>query len=549
MLPPDQHTICKATCFTQGREQTSDEVRLTLSLPPILSRGRDRFRVSLLGLLVLAGLGVAGITLLFVGLGPTRSVAAVAGVAVTFAMLEWPLLGLVLVILSGTCFQVLGSESITHLPTSLGKMFGMMAIGMWLLKWARDRVPWTYTPQLLALLAYVGAMLVVTVLVRPDEPAAENGFMRFLQVFVVFWLTANLAGTDRRALLIGCGALTAGLAICGIIGTLEHFVPSFAVESDDPSLRSGAVGAIIDHDSLEGVSLRRITGGLGDSNWLAATIAAVLPLNLFWWWLARSFTARLLVAAVAGLQLLALVLSYTRAGMIAVAAAALFLVWRRVISARLLVWAGVGMVLVGLVWLPPGFADRIFSVKYLEEGSTPMRKDLTGSALRFALERPLLGYGYGQFGVQFIARLNTDLSNRVGAWGFELARAIEEGRELVQDIGTHNTFLEIMVEYGLLGLVPFVAFIVCAFRDLRCSERWGNEEQRLLAICIAAGIVAFCVCGMFVHAKYLKVIWFLAGLAAAQRRAVLTASWPVEPRPQALPSVSAPGGSIAPSPG
>ena len=501
--------------------------------------------MSLFGLLALAGFCVAGMTLLFVGIGPTKSVAAVAGVAVTVAMLEWPLLGLVLVILSGTCFQVLGSETITHLPTSLGKMFGMMAIGMWLLKWARDRTPWTYSPQLLALLAYVGAMLVVALLVRPEQPAVDNGFMRFLQVFVVFWLTANLAGTDRRALLIGCGALTAGLAMCGVIGTLEHFVPSLSVEYGDPSLQSGTVGAVIDNDSLEGVSLRRITGGLGDSNWLADTLAAVLPLNLFWWWLTRSFAARLFVAAAAGLQLLALVLSYTRAGLIAVAAAALFLVWRRVISARLLAWAGVGAVLVGLVWLPPGFMDRVFSVKYLEEGSTPMRRDLTGSALHFALERPLLGYGYGQFGVEFIARLNTDLSNSVGAWGFELARAIAEGRELVQDIGTHNTFLEIMVEYGLLGLVPFVAFIVCAFRDLRCSERWGNREQRLLAICIAAGIVAFCVCGMFVHAKYLKIIWFLAGLAAAQRRVVLTSTWPDEPGPQASRSGSAPVGSVA----
>jgi hypothetical protein len=94
-------------------------------------------------------------------------------------------------------------------------------------------------------------------------------------------------------------------------------------------------------------------------------------------------------------------------------------------------------------------------------------------------------------------------------------------------------------------LVPFVAFIVCAFRDLRCSERWGNEEQRLLAICIAAGIVAFCVCGMFVHAKYLKIIWFLAGLAAAQRRVVLTTTWPDEPGPQASRSGSAPVGSVA----
>lgn len=103
--------------------------------------------------------------------------------------------------------------------------------------------------------------------------------MRFLQVTVVFWFVANLTATDRRALLIGCGSLVAGMAICSVIGVLEHFVPSRAVESDDPALNYGTIGAVLDRQSLEGISLRRTSGGLGDSNWLAVSVVAVLPMN------------------------------------------------------------------------------------------------------------------------------------------------------------------------------------------------------------------------------------------------------------------------------
>jgi hypothetical protein len=106
----------------------------------------------------------------------------------------------------------------------------------------------------------------------------------------------------------------------------------------------------------------------------------VLPLNLFWFWYARGLAARLLVLGTAGLQLFALVLSYTRAGFLGLAVAGAYLVWRRVISFQLVAWAGAAAVVAGLVWLPPGFVDRVFSFEYLAEGSTPMRKDLTGAS-------------------------------------------------------------------------------------------------------------------------------------------------------------------------
>ena len=228
---------------------------------------------------LLAIAGVAGLVSLFVSLGPTKLVVAVAGFVLALAMLQWPIIGLVLVVLTGTCFQVLGSGPITGLPVSLGKLFGVITLGAWLFRSTADRSPWTYSPQLLALLAYIAAMCLNGLLVHPTDPSPENGFMRFFQIIVVFWLTANIAGMSRRNLLIYAGSLSAGLAISEIIGGLEHFVPTLSIESDDPALLDGAIGAVVDHDSLAGVDLKRITGGSGNSNYLADTIIAVLPLK------------------------------------------------------------------------------------------------------------------------------------------------------------------------------------------------------------------------------------------------------------------------------
>ena len=50
--------------------------------------------------------------LLFAVLGPFKAVAAAVGLVLILAILEWPIIGLVAVVLSGTCFKIIGSETI-----------------------------------------------------------------------------------------------------------------------------------------------------------------------------------------------------------------------------------------------------------------------------------------------------------------------------------------------------------------------------------------------------------------------------------------------------
>lgn len=443
--------------------------------------------------------------------------AIIAGSVLVLAILIRPALGLIMLIFAGTCFQILGSSHLSGLPISAGKILGILTLAAWLLQTMQQRLPFTYTPQMNALAIFT-IVVVVSAAIFPSKEISLEGVFKFLQVYLFYFLIANLAGESKKNLLLICAGLTVAMSISGLIGIMEHFIPSFAIESDDPRLGMGVVGAVLDRESVAGVNIKRITGGIGDANWLAYTMAATLPLNVFWWRKYQTFWPRIFILIATALQLAGLILSYTRTGLLGFAVAVIYMIYKK----RLPLAPILGLVFAGsilfMIWQPPGFFERVLSINYLKEGSTPMRTDLYRAALHMSKERPFFGYGYGQFGYEFIDRLTTDMSMRVGAWGAELEKAIESGQEQIHNIGAHSLYLEIQIEYGLFGLIPFLFFMFLILRDYRLAEKNGDRDVRELAIYLMAGALAFYVCGLLGHAKMLKIFWILAGLAAAIRR-------------------------------
>jgi O-antigen ligase len=98
---------------------------------------------------------------------------------------------------------------------------------------------------------------------------------------------------------------------------------------------------------------------------------------------------------------------------------------------------------------------------------------------------------------------------------------VEAGKESEHTILPHNIYLEVAVSYGLLGFAAFLAFGWCAYRDLSLAERLGDPLERNVAVSLKAGLVAFAVSGIWGHILTMKILWILAGLAAALRRVVL----------------------------
>jgi O-antigen ligase len=249
--------------------------------------------------------------------------------------------------------------------------------------------------------------------------------------------------------------------------------------------------------------------------------------------------AKLLVLLLTCLHLVGMALSYTRSGLIALGAAVIYLVAKRRFPLRGVWMAAFAVVLGSIVWLPSGFFERTFSLEFLREGSTPVRRALITKSIDMIRDRWLLGYGFWQYGPEFMRRLRPEDDVLEPNSVREFVINVELGKEDVHTILPHNVFLEVAVSYGLLGLSAFLAFLWCAFRDLGVAEQRGDPLQRDLAVALKASLIAFAVSGLWGHILTMKTVWILAGLAAALRRVVMerVASEP-EGQPESLEVVA-----------
>ena len=109
------------------------------------------------------------------------------------------------------------------------------------------------------------------------------------------------------------------------------------------------------------------------------------------------------------------------------------------------------------------------------------------AATRIIAQHPLLGVGYNNYGIEFwhyTADLPEDPRNRVYSYILEDMGGVRADQ-------THNEYLQIASETGLLGLATFFFFLVIFFgrlwRDYRHSQIWHDR----LLLAGTAGAVAF----------------------------------------------------------
>jgi hypothetical protein len=455
----------------------------------------------------------AGVLALGLVAGPVLALVAMAGLV--FAAVVWasPHVGLVGMIVAGVGVPFLASAS-ERIPVSVTQLLALFTLASYL-HWAmRNRVLPTYAPHMVAMGVFTGVVL-ASVAHAPDRLQSLLGASIYLRA-VLFAATVAFLATTRRTVLLTALALTFAATLSSTLGVAEYVVPGFHIASDD-DLQHRQTGATVSTFSLEDdSSIQRVSGGAGNYNWLAYTIAMLMPLNLFWWHAFPRPSARTVVLGITGIQLAAMVLTYTRSAFIGLAVAGAFLVMKRQVRP----WVPVSLVLAALVtlplWAPDRFAERMLSREYLAQGTSVMRRDLVVTGAQMFREHWLLGHGYGQYGDFFLAHSSSRYVEH-------MREEIERGAGPPESIRPHNMYIDLAVDYGILGLAAFLWLLALLMKDLREVERAGNLEARRLAIVLQASLVVFSVCGLFGHISIMRVPWVLAGFAAALRRVTLQA--------------------------
>jgi O-antigen ligase len=431
-------------------------------------------------LVALAVIGAAALLGLLAGLSPALAVGAALGGAFVALVLES--------LVAGLCLMAF-LAFLDALPTfgglSAAKLVGLVLAVAWLaviLSGRGERQLYEEHPFFTYVLVLFIGWQALSLVWAEDQAEYVDSLTRYPPNLLFFPIAYAALRTERHVRLI-VTAMVAAAVISAVLGV--------AGPASDPAA----------------VDVGRAQGLAGGANELAAALAAGIVLCAgfaFMTW--RSPLTRPSMAFAAAMCGLAIFLSLSRGGLVALGAAAIAAV---VFAGR---WRGRALVAAGLVALTAvGYFSQVASLpareRVLEVGGGTGRTDLWTVGWRMIEDRPVLGVGAGNFDVASIHYLL-----RPGS--------IESDEFIITAPKVaHNTLLEVFAESGVVGGGLFVAIVLASlywmWRAAVIFERAGARDMEIIARSLLVATIGYLVAGLFISANYSKLLWLLLSLGPA----------------------------------
>jgi probable O-glycosylation ligase (exosortase A-associated) len=308
---------------------------------------------------------------------------------------------------------------------------------------------------------------------------------QYLKAIAFFWLLATIITTPARL-----RALAWSLTICAVplagVGIWHYLSGDVMTTTQDGLVRVvGYMGS---------------SGLTGNPNDLALMLNLIIPLSGALALSSRGLP-RLFAIGAALLSVAAVIITFSRAGFLALAAT--FFMFLIVLVRRKSSGAAAALLVVALAVpfaLPRTYVERLSTITNLDEdktGSAQGRYRDLGLALEVVSHNPVIGVGLGQ-----------DM--------FALNRA----RGLYTWRSVHNVYLQYAVDLGLPGFLLFAWLHLLCFRSAWAVERRARRDPTVAQLGpIAAGVqvslIAFLVAAMFHPIAYQFYFFSIAGLAVA----------------------------------
>ena len=273
--------------------------------------------------------------------------------------------------------------------------------------------------------------------------------------------------------------LRSSLLLCLSWNTLRGFYCIGVVQAVYGLLHYYSSGSF----SFDGIGA---TGSFDNPAGYASLLALLFPIGLRWWQKSKGIQ-KIVTGFAILICVVAIVLSYSRAGFIAILVSAVILVVdfetiasvcrHKMVLAFLLI-VGIGMCIALYLLKPESVLGRLYVWKI---------------AVGMVCDRPFMGYGVDGFERFFMTAQAKFLENHPSSDYALLADNIKH---------PFNEFILTMVNHGLLGLFFAIACVVTFARLSIVSKRWYSKL--LLSM-----LSSFCTLSMFTYPMHYPFVWLL----------------------------------------
>jgi O-antigen ligase len=348
-------------------------------------------------------------------------------------------------------------------------------------------------------------------------------FAMFAAPFLVWSVGSALWASDSHVALSSAARIAQGpLLVIVIVALVETRVALRLIcyTFVGGATLSAVVGlaGVTKPDTGTAAATGRLTGGIGDPNYLAAVLVPAIALALFMFLGTKGWFPRAALLIASSVCLSALFLTQSRGGIVAlgvtVVAAVIFAgpARRNVLAATSVVGAIASVYL--LLIAPPHALNRL---TVFHAGGGTGRTDLWTVAANAFESHPFEGIGLGNFTVvEPTYAVSTDQP---------LPRA---DLVVTQRQPVHNTYLHIAAELGIVGALLLAGVLVAVLAAVRSGVRSVAARRDAWLGLTGRGLFVGCL-GMlsaftFLTAQYDKQLWLTLGLLLAFARVSRQAS-------------------------
>ena len=326
-------------------------------------------------------------------------------------------------------------------------------------------------PVHMLLVAFVVAMG-LSLLNTPDMTASLNQIKRFTYYVIIYFFIIYTVN-DIKRFKLSIFVLLAGYFVASLLGLVEAVSGKGIYEFlGNRSLLGGALPP-----PVLAVNPEKLNGPSGNAEFHSFRMVTFFSYLLFFLVTGRTRTKKTAFAAVILLALVNIVGTSYRGGILGLLVSGLTFCFVGRLRHRWFILATTAMLILSIGWavytfFPQLNVERLTKTSGQDVETVAFRKNNVIIGLEMAADHPVIGNGPDGFLLNY----------------YRYRSVLPQAH--IRAVKVHNTYVQVLVEYGIIGLTVFGLIVVLTLRNVFSVLRRLEGRERFLVLSIFSALVA-----------------------------------------------------------